>query len=420
MEGPGFRVGDFELHPGIGTEIGWDSNVFFTDNGNPIPGRFQDSAIFRATASLMLATRGIQRREEGEAGGEGDPAPNPDLSFRGGAWASFFHLFNDNDRTNVSFGGSLNLGILTGRPFSVRITNDLNRAARPFTENAPGVGYGRLQNTAGVDFSFATTGEVLKFTLGYRNNLFFFEDAGFESNNRFRHGFILEESFRVLPETGIFHRTAVEVVDYFGGAPVAGASPVNDAVTVATEVGINGALTPELSLTALGGYSAGFFNAPDPTMYQQDYEGPNGRVELQWTPEERISLVVGGSTSYQPAFIGNFENRWSVYSSFQALIGGVFLLGLDAAFSYHIFGVVIDTSGALLGTTDTREDPRLVTSLFAEYRFSEWLGVNGTLAYLGNFTNYEFISPIGTMGATIIEPARYDKFEAFLGVRAFY
>ena len=36
-QGPGFRVGDLELHPGIGVEVGYDSNLYYSDD-NPPPG----------------------------------------------------------------------------------------------------------------------------------------------------------------------------------------------------------------------------------------------------------------------------------------------------------------------------------------------------------------------------------------------
>lgn len=45
-------------------------------------------------------------------------------------------------------------------------------------------------------------------------------------------------------------------------------------------------------------------------------------------------------------------------------------------------------------------------------------GVNGTVRYTGNFTDFNY--QIDTGGAPIIDPAGYNKFEAWLGVRVFY
>ncbi len=62
---------------------------------------------------------------------------------------------------------------------------------------------------------------------------------------------------------------------------------------------------------------------------------------------------------------------------------------------------------------------RLIAGIFAEYRFTDWLGVNGTLRYTGNFTDYTYTIDPGTGGA-LPDPAGYNKFEAWLGVRVFY
>src|ERR1700728_409244 len=70
-EGVGVREGDFELHPGIAGEVGYDSNWFMRSNGSgfqnsggapafapPIP-----ALVFRVSPSLYLSTLGAQRRE---------------------------------------------------------------------------------------------------------------------------------------------------------------------------------------------------------------------------------------------------------------------------------------------------------------------------------------------------------------------
>ncbi|MFK7990753.1 MAG: hypothetical protein AB8I08_32330, partial [Sandaracinaceae bacterium] len=70
-EGPGFRLGDFELHPGVGVEVGYDSNLYFSDDDAALS---RDSGILRATAQVDIATRGQQRQQEGESGGDSSDA----------------------------------------------------------------------------------------------------------------------------------------------------------------------------------------------------------------------------------------------------------------------------------------------------------------------------------------------------------
>src|SRR5690349_11635486 len=75
-EGRGIRLGNFELHPGIGAELGYDSNVFLSEDP-------RSSAILRIGPSLYLSTL------SGERAGE---SKSP-LSFRAGLTGSFRNYF---------------------------------------------------------------------------------------------------------------------------------------------------------------------------------------------------------------------------------------------------------------------------------------------------------------------------------------
>ena len=158
-EGPGIRLGDFELHPGLGVELGWDSNVYYTSD-NPAPGLAAplDSAILRVTPHLLFSTLGAQRREEGEARG----GPPPVVQFRGGISGSYYEYFNDETRRNFGLDVGLTLTVLEGQPFSFRISDTFGRTVRPFTENTSGTSVARDRNDAAVDFTFSTPGQVLQ------------------------------------------------------------------------------------------------------------------------------------------------------------------------------------------------------------------------------------------------------------------
>ncbi len=77
-EGPGFRIGNLELHPGLGIEGGYDTNVFYEDQ-DP-----QSSFLLRLTAHVDVATLGPQRRAEGETR-EGEPRARPTFLWELGA-----------------------------------------------------------------------------------------------------------------------------------------------------------------------------------------------------------------------------------------------------------------------------------------------------------------------------------------------
>lgn len=414
-QGPGIRLGDFELHPGIGVEIGYDSNLYYSsDDGGPTTP--VDSGILRATAHLNVSTRTEQRAEGGEAGGEAAATPRT-ITFVGGLSGSFYTFFADLDRTNMEVDANLALGIRPGGPFSLSITEQFGRSIRPFTENfTTTASYARIQNNAGVLANFATTGDVLKISLGYNFNLDFFEDQLFQYGNRFQHVISLRETFRFLPQTAIVHDTTVTVVDYFNESAVA-PTLVNDSVAVRSRIGLNGAFTTDFSVLASVGYAAGFYNASG--TYAVNYESLVAQIEARWKISENSRLVFGYDRDFQSSFVGNYIQRDRGYAAFQTLIDRVFLLGVDASFGYHDFGAIVEPDGVTpVGTTLEREDLRFIASIFAEYRFTDWLGVNATLRYTGNYTDYVYL-PSGTAG-TLIDPASFNKFEAWLGVRVFY
>ncbi len=163
-EGPGIRLGDFEFHPGVGVELGYDSNVYFAPDNPPpgVPGRF-DSAILRVTPHLLFSTIGQQRENEGEAAASRQP---PTLAFRGGLWGSYYEFFADERRRNFSIDAGARLQILPERPFSISISDNFSRSIRPFAQNFFETSTARLQNTAAVDFTFASDGQVLQIRTG--------------------------------------------------------------------------------------------------------------------------------------------------------------------------------------------------------------------------------------------------------------
>lgn len=422
-EGPGFRIGDFELHPGLGVEIGYDTNLYYTADDSPVYSA-RDTAILRATAHLLFSTRGAQRAAEGESGGgsEQEESPSqPSVVFRGGLSGAFYHFFADNGRTNMEVDAQLALGILPGRTFSLDITEDFGRSIRPFTENsAIAASYARIQNNAGIRANFATSGDVLKVAVGYNFGLDYFEDALFQYGNNFRHTISLSETFRFLPQTAIIHDTNFVVGTYFTDPAMVTSPMVNDGYMLRTRVGLNGAFTPEFSVLAMVGYAAGFFETRLPGTFDQEYDSIVAQIEARWQIERNARLIFGYDRDFRPSFIGNWYRQDRGYAQFQYLIGGAFLLGVEASVGGYGFGQIADTTGAMVGMTYTRSDVRVTARLFGEYRVTDWLGINGTLAYTGNFTDYIYnVEDMGG-GGIVPVPGGFNKFEMWLGARVFY
>src|SRR5689334_21981473 len=126
-EGIGYRVGDFELHPGVAAEFGYDSNYFHRASEEDPIGALR----LRITPSLSLSTLGKERRE-----GPGNPTP-PDVEFRASLSATYNEFFPVSgsdagqeymkDQRNVGGNLDLSLSILPSRPWSGVISAGLAR-----------------------------------------------------------------------------------------------------------------------------------------------------------------------------------------------------------------------------------------------------------------------------------------------------
>ena len=416
-EGPGFRIGNLELHPGIGAEFGYDSNVFYEEENTT------DSFIMRLTAHLQVATLGQARREEGETD-EGQTTESRSVDFRGGVAASYYHFFIDSAKDNVGLDANLALTINPTGRFSVYLHDEFSRTIRPFVDQAlvdEGAGtaevptYARDRNVVGTELRLQSAGGVLKGALGYDYALDFFEDDLFDFVNSHSHEFRLKLTWQFLPQTALISLTEVTYQDYFRSMDEA-STALDDHWRARSLIGLNGALTRTLGFTAMVGYAGGFYSFAD------DFDSVAIHADLRWRPRQTLQFQVGYDRRFQSSFIGNFVKQDRIYATHRLLLGGAFLLGAEVALSFDKTGVAYaQDMMTLLGNEEERKDIRLSASLYSEYRFTDWLALNLTLGYYGDFTDYEYNDPIGSGTAVLPDPGGgYHKFEAWLGLRAFY
>lgn len=431
-QGPGFRVGDFELHPGLGVEVGYDSNLYYTDDNPTPPIHRTDTGILRVTPHLTFSTM-TGERVSGEGEGSASTTP-PTVTFQGGISAAYYEFFADPSRRNLGLDVGLRLTVLPQRPFGFSVYDTFSRAVRPFVENInSATGMARDTNNAGLQLNFQTDGGVLQVMAGYDFGLQFYEDTTFQYSNAFVHSMTLQETYRFLPQTALIQDNSVRYTNYFNGG--AGSAPVglHDSWQLQTRIGLNGAITNNISLTGMVGYAAGFFTSPTPSMYVQNYDNVVGQLQLSWNIVPGTRVALGYNRSYNTAVLGNYASNDRGYISFSTVVGGVFLLGVDADVAYVDYGVIVGPSGSLpcsVGSSGpvggacipSREDVRVTASIFAEYRLTDWLGINTTLRYMGDFTSFHYNVAMTSGGTTTLvpDPAGYNKFEAFLGVRVFY
>ena len=411
-EGPGFRLGRLELHPGIGAEIGFDNNVFYESEG------LDSSAALRLTAHLDLSTIGTQRASEGETADD-DGAM---IEFRGGLEGSLYHYLSnrlaDTAVDRVSGGGNLDLLINPHGRFSVRLHERFERTVRPFTdpnnESGAAIGYGRNTNDAGVEFSLKSRGDVLKARVGYSHRFEFYDDSGFAYAKRWAHKIDGGLSWRFFPSTALVYETDVIIAGFPNDAAAAsGPTLVTESVTVSNRIGVNGAITDKFSLSAVIGYDVGFYDRAD------DYDAVTGTVEARWQPRRTLNFSLGYRRSFVPSIIGNFIGSHRIYLNSRILLFDRWMLGSKLSVSFDKSGTALRSDGVdFVGDQVKRKDIRGLASLYSEFRLTDCFAITGELAYAIDITDFTYNTT--DLPPLVDPPGDYGKFEAWLGARIYY
>src|SRR5262245_32740399 len=145
-EGIGYRVGDFELHPGAAAEFGYDSNYFHrAQDENPV-----GALRLRITPSLSFSTLSAQRRETAPG------TAQPSVEFRGGRSLTYNEFFptnggipNSNDFSNMrsqrNLAGALDLDLrlFPGRAWGGELTAGVTRAITPSDQGFTSASFNR-------------------------------------------------------------------------------------------------------------------------------------------------------------------------------------------------------------------------------------------------------------------------------------
>ena len=416
-QGRGIRVGNYELHPGVGVEAGYDSNVFYASS-NPT-----SAFRLRVTPSFYVTTLTQQRSANSEASSTALPTVN----FRGGA-ALVYHEFvplssNDTVSQLRTFGGDANVrfDFFPGRTWQFVLADDFSRTvqAGPTSGSAADVSGGFLSggpnsfnrnyNVANAELAFAPPRGTLEMRFGYNFIFNLFDSANYSFYNYLSHQVYARMRWRFLPKTALLFEGSVTPTSYT--QPDRSTTGIFSSYPVTTRVGINGLLTEKLSLMAMVGYTATFFDAGD------NADTVVGQAELRWLIAARANVRVGFVRDVANSFFGNYFIRNRGYVSYSQSFGGRFLLSIDGGVGLHQFGYIADHAGSHTTIAVTGADSsghftavRADASLFAEYRFNDVFGINATGRVMANISDV-------TLGASA-QSIAWSRFEAFLGVRA--
>jgi hypothetical protein len=420
-EGPGILVGNFELHPGVGVDFGYDSN-YFHRNASSDATKDEDvigALRLRASPSFSVATLGAQRRADGQ---------QPSVGFRfeiGATYNEFIPVSGSQGgrdalrkQRNVDGTARIGLDILPGRPWSGRIYGALTRAIRPTQEGLPGTNFNRLLPGGGAELVWTPGSGMLDWRLGDEVSATIFESGDFSSLNSIRNDVFTRGRWRFLPRTAMVYDGKFTYMTY----PKGSSSSLNKTSShpVRARIGATGLITPSFGVLAMIGWGASFYSSNT-----HDFNSVLAQAELKWylTPSQTLDpmkvnpllsgISVGFVRDFEDSFLGTYLEKDQGYINFNYLFGGTFLLVANVAVGAVVFPKQVNPD---LGQPDGWTDLRVDGKLFAEYRVKDWLGIDAEVNYTGYFSKVALAFP----SVPGNDPLAYQQVAAFAGLRVFW
>jgi hypothetical protein len=440
QEGQGFQTGDLEWHPGIAVEGGYDSNYFLrsskTDVINGAPNApVVGTPVMRVTPSLSLSTIGPLRRE-------GQPSAPPVINFRlnaAGTYQEFFGQLQPEQR-NFSVNSSARLDILPERPFGGALFASYSRIIQPNSVvGDPDLSFNHDTVGAGAEVSTQPGGGTLDWHLGYQFSDTLFEENAGASYANLVNTFYTKGRWKFRPRTAIVYDGTLAFFHYenpanvVAGTLTAGAiSPLYDSVPLRTRIGINGLITPRLSFLGMVGYGGSFFVPATPNGNPPaQFDSVIGQAEFKFyltaqpgdtglTSLTLSSIALGYSRDFATSYLADFYTSDRGYLKFSYFFAGRALISLSGgvgAIEYPTFQLIGSTTNNPAFT-----DVRIDTTLYGEYRFTNYLGLTFTAKYTNNLSNEEIELPAAATGVPgMTEPyaMEWQRLELYAGVRLF-
>ena len=402
-EGRGIRLGDLELHPGVGAEVGYLTNPFYSD-------RSKGSPAFRISPHLFLSTLQGERLEAASTGG----TPTRGwIDFTGGLSGSFNHYFQHAVRDAINLDLNADVVLAPERPVALKLTEQLRRSALPFSDtNLPpeardtqtAADYTNYYESAAAQVLFRSAGGLLRGSIGYRFGYAWFDDVGFKYNNNITHNGLLNVGWEFLPKTALFYDATFSHQTFTKGDNSTlrqmALTRLIDNNILTSRIGINGAITSRIGATVAVGYTAGFFASGD------EPHGLIGSVEARYTPTNISEVALTFDRGFLPSYQGNYQDRTRIFARTRLLLVGALLLAARAGIEFLTFGYDPIQNAK-------RDDRRYFGDLSGEYRFVDWFAVTAQAGLLVDDTT--FVYRVGNN----VDPAKFTAVELWLGVRAF-
>lgn len=444
-EGAGIRAGNLELHPGIGGEIGYDSNWFLRSHKedprfvNGAPGNPPvEAGELRITPSFSVSTLSQQRLDApGSA-----PAP---VAFRAGIAATYREFLGPQevrDQRNISGNANARLDIFQNRPLGFGIFASYQRLIQPAVVSDPNLSFNRSDVGAGAEVIAIPGGGTLDLRAGYQFFGALFEESNGAPFTNFTHEISVRNRWKFRPRTALFHDTSLRFISYPNAARAV--NYLNDSTPLRTRLGVNGLVTDRFGVLLAAGYGATFFQKGDQVSTSQ-YDSINAQAEGTFylsqsngagEPGQATLLLstvsLGFVRDFQNSLLGNYYDSNKGYAKLVYFFGGKVLLQLDGYFEALTYpqpfyngagGAPTAVNGADGRPTGSFTNFRIGSKLFGEYRFTDSFAVNATLDYSQMISDVALEAPTAAgaaPGTAALFDLNWRRFQAFLGARLFF
>lgn len=406
-EGVGIRVGNFELHPSLGAEFGYDSNYFRASETEGVIDVFK----FRVTPSLTLSNLHRERR---------NATTPPNVEFRAGGHASYLEVVpagSENvsgaNRRNISGGADARVDIFPQRKVGFDIAANYLRVVETegATEDLAGDGFNRGTLRGGAGATWRPGGGLFEWRLGYQATYHYFDRSDLETLRNVQHDINTRGRWRFLPRSALLFDSSYIFVRYLNSDTE---TQQTSGDILRSRIGFHGLVTYHLALMGMLGWTSSFYKGHDGSNFARQFDSVIGQAEARWFIQQRpdldaatvatglSSIAVGYSRSFSNSYYGSFYQRDRGYTQFNAFILGALVGGLEFGVSRVAFP---QARADQPGFTQLRLDAQA----FGEYRFTDTVAANATIMY----------SQVNTDKIVNNEDLDFRRWQAFVGVRWF-
>ena len=327
-----------------------------------------------------------------------------------------------------SASGKLKFALLPHKPVSIDLNARGRYTERPGTEVLKEDGYDRLVATFGPDVRIRPGGRpgsrAFEVRLGYRFNLerSLNESANLGGNRGDKNGHQLSflTHWKFFPKTALFLDVNYSIINYRQVVDLDASgnqvdSPNKDLNPLSAELGVEGLITPRLSLILRGGYSNSFQEEG------ASYSGPIGRFDLEYRLEPRLAIGAGyalklGNDGYSNYYtLNRAEARTTV--NLPARVAVKASVGFDH-YSYSFEG-----APEWIFNLPQRIEPILRAKAAISWEAVTWLDIRASWEFENNRSNYYFClgeDPGTCFAGDPIDLAEYTRHVVMLGIASEY